>query len=74
MSALFVLTVAVLAAVCGACCGWMQGRQYGRNEQWVDDLIEAGKRDRERRDARGRFARRCGLICERNLAREAAKP
>lgn len=35
--------------------GWHKGRQYGRDEQWVEDVLAQGRRDAERRDARGRF-------------------
>ena len=55
MSAAAILFLALLAAASGALVGFVFGRENGRDAQWVDDFIAAGKRERERRDARGRF-------------------
>lgn len=35
--------------------GWTCGEATGRDKQWTDDLIEAARRERARRDARGQF-------------------
>ena len=46
------------AAVVGACSyaiGWQLGRRYGQDEQWVECVLELGRRDAARRDAQGRF-------------------
>lgn len=42
-------------AAAGYLIGWQFGRQRGRDEQWVEDVLAAGRRDRERRDGAGRF-------------------
>lgn len=52
--AIWTLAAAALAAGVYQ-LGWRTGRQYGRDEQWVEDALAQGRRDAERRDARGRF-------------------
>ena len=66
MSANAIIALVLLASEVGAIVGFVVGREdgfaegvkCGRDELWVDDFIEIGKRDRERRDKQGRFARR----------------
>jgi hypothetical protein len=35
--------------------GWKAGRQYGENEEWVNQFIERGRREMLRHDRFGRF-------------------
>jgi hypothetical protein len=35
--------------------GWMHGKQYGADSQWVDDFLDRARREQARRDALGRF-------------------
>jgi hypothetical protein len=52
------LSIALVVGVAlAAFWSYKVGRQRGRNEQYVDDIIAAANRDRARRDRRGRFAR-----------------
>ena len=34
---------------------WSDGRSYGRDEQWADDIIAAAKKEQARHDRAGRF-------------------
>lgn len=52
------LTVAALACVAIGAAYWIaysRGIQRGRDEQWVDDIIAAGQRERARRNRLGQF-------------------
>lgn len=42
---------------CAACytIGYVLGMHRGADEQWVNDFIEAGRREAARRDSHGRF-------------------
>ncbi len=55
---IFAVLVAVAMGASGYAIGWLRGRNYGRDEGWVDCVLNAAKADRERRDARGRFKKR----------------
>ena len=55
MSSTAIVALVLLSALVGLLVGWICGRNEGRDAQWVDDFIDAGRRERERRDAQGRF-------------------
>lgn len=60
MSAVSIFGIVVGALLAVACwlLGWYFGRRYGRDEGWVDCMIQTAKADRARRDSRGRFKAR----------------
>jgi len=51
------LAVILLAACIGAVIGHVIGERRGRDAQWCDDFIDAGRRERARRDSAGKFRR-----------------
>jgi hypothetical protein len=56
----YALYATIVGIIAGAAyfIGWRTGRQYGRDEQWVDDLIDEGRRNAARRDRQGQFKAR----------------
>jgi len=52
--AIWTLAAAALAAGVYQ-LGWRTGRQYGRDEQWVEDIMAEANRNKARRDSYGRF-------------------
>lgn len=55
MSTTAILAMVLLALVVGVLVGHVFGERRGRDAQWVDDFIEAGRRDAARRDSLGQF-------------------
>lgn len=55
MSPLSIFLLAAIAFNAGAIFGCIIGNRIGKDEQFVDDFIAAGRRERERRDASGKF-------------------
>jgi hypothetical protein len=55
MSPAAIVTLCGICATVGFVVGWVCGETTGRDAQWCDDFINAGRRERERRDSRGRF-------------------
>lgn len=55
MSDTAILTLTLLALICGLLVGHVIGKKRGRDEQWVDDFLEHARKDAARRDALGRF-------------------
>lgn len=51
-----ILLLSGLAAT-GLLC-WHAGRRYGRDEGWVDAVLQQARADRARRDKLGRFKAR----------------
>ena len=52
------LTLAALALIAIGAASWVsydRGIQRGRDEQWADDFIAAGQRERARRNKLGQF-------------------
>jgi hypothetical protein len=73
MSALAIVLSCVFSAACGFMAGYVfgdndgysMGKSVGRDLQRVDDICERWS-EMPDRDSRGRFKRKCGLICQRN--------
>lgn len=58
MSATATVVMVLLGSLTGFVIGWVCGETMGRDAQWCDDFIAAGRKDRERRDKLGRFKAR----------------
>ena len=52
------MTMLAVAVAVGGLVGWMIGDAHGRDVQWLDDYFDGVRKDRERRDERGRWKRR----------------
>jgi len=71
VSPLFVLLCCASAAMCGALVGFIIGEKRGSNLQRVADIQDLWRAMPDR-DSRGRFRRKCGLVCERNKCVDTA--
>jgi hypothetical protein len=58
MSTQAISIMVLIALALGWLVGYVVGQAQGRDAQWVDDYLDAARKDRERRDERGRWKRR----------------
>mgnify|MGYP003336836550 CR=1 FL=1 len=62
MSWVSIATIALLSFAIGMIYGWMTGREQGeklgRDKQWMDDFFARVEKDKQRRDADGRFKKK----------------
>jgi len=55
MSPASIVILCGIAAAVGFVAGWVCGETTGRDAQWCADYFDGVRKERERRDARGRF-------------------
>ena len=55
MTAIEIILWLIVSACASGAVFYKVGFKAGRDAQWVDDIIEHGRREAQRRDKRGRF-------------------
>lgn len=55
---LFFISGLLAGFISGLLVGNAAGQKHGRDAQWIDDFIDAGKRDRARRNRLGQYSSR----------------